>query len=252
MNSAASNIDKKSIQTLIDNLIQEDEIFNRKTTQGFDSLYIRSNNKLAYVVNVDKPVNVFQTPKKNINITSSKTLTKLDKSTPNCDAFTETPALKDNCSSKLNFDISNNIPKSSESSTLPGTPESYESIHEVPHVTHQRSAFLCNDYVRNEVFDTFYKDYLEFKHYMSDIFKTITPSSEMVTNLLNDNVSLQTKIKLLEEEIESVKNKNSNLKGDIKTKLKVMENLSRFENRQRLDSITIKQKVNINYESDNL
>ena len=32
MNSAASNIDRKSIQTLIDNLIQKDEIFNRKTT----------------------------------------------------------------------------------------------------------------------------------------------------------------------------------------------------------------------------
>ena len=120
-----------------------------------------------------KPVNV-ETPKKNINITSSKTLTKLDKSTPNCDAFTETPALKDNCSSKLNFDISNNIPKSSESSILPGTPESYESIHEVPHVTHQRSVFLCNAYVRNELLDTFYKDCLEFKHYMNDIFKTIT------------------------------------------------------------------------------
>ena len=32
MNSAASNINSKSIQTLIDNLIQKDEIFNRKTT----------------------------------------------------------------------------------------------------------------------------------------------------------------------------------------------------------------------------
>ena len=38
MTSAASNKDKKSIQTLIDNLIQKVEIFNRKITQGFDSL----------------------------------------------------------------------------------------------------------------------------------------------------------------------------------------------------------------------
>ena len=63
MTSADSNVGKKSMQTLIDNLIQKDEIFNRKTTQGFDSLYIRSNNKLSTVVNVDKPVNV-ETPKK--------------------------------------------------------------------------------------------------------------------------------------------------------------------------------------------
>ena len=77
----ASNIDKKSIQTLNDNLIQKDEIFNKITTQGFNSLYIKSNNKLTSTVNVDKPVNV-ETPKKNINISSSKT-TNLDKSTPN-------------------------------------------------------------------------------------------------------------------------------------------------------------------------
>ena len=52
---------------------------------------------------------------------------------------------------------------------------------------------------------------------MNDIIKTITPSSEMVTNFSNDNVSLQMKIKSLEEEIKSLKNENGNLKGDIKT-----------------------------------
>ena len=88
---------------------------------------------------------------------------------------------------------------------------------------------------------------LEFKH-MNDIIKTITPSSEMVTNLSNDNVSLQMKIKSLEEEIRSNKNENSNLKGDIKTQLKVIENLSRFENRHCKDSIANKDKVNVNYE----
>ena len=74
----------------------------------------------------------------------------------------------------------------------------------------------------------------------------------MVTNLSNDNVSLQTKIKSLEEEIKSLKNENSNLKGDIKTQLKVTENLSRFENRHCEDSIANKDKVNVNYESNDL
>ena len=102
------------------------------------------------------------------------------------------------------------------------------------------------------MFDTFYKDYLEFKHYINDIIKTITPSSEMITNLSNDNVSLKTKIKSLEEEIKSLKNENNNLKGDIKTQLKVIENLSRFENRHCEDSIANKDKVNVNYESNDL
>ena len=74
----------------------------------------------------------------------------------------------------------------------------------------------------------------------------------MVTNLSNDNVSLQTKIKSLEEEIESVKNENVNLKGDIKTQLRLIKNLSRFENRHCEDFITNKEKLNVNYESGNL
>ena len=155
MNSAAFNIDKKSIQTLIDNLVQKDEIFNKKTTQGFDSLYLKSNNKLTSAVNVDKPINV-ETPKKNINISSSKT-TDLDKSTPNCDISTETPVLKENSSSKLNSDIPKNVPKSSDSSTLPDTREADNSVHEVSHVTHQRSAFRCNGYVRKECLILFIK-----------------------------------------------------------------------------------------------
>ena len=87
---------------------------------------------------------------------------------------------------------------------------------------------------------------------MNDIIKTITPSSEMVTNFSNDNVSLQMKIKSLEEEIWSLKNENSTLKGDIKTQLKVIENLSRFENRHCEDSIANKDKVNVNCEFNNL
>ena len=79
-----------------------------------------------------------------------------------------------------------------------------------------RSAFRCNDYIRNEVFHTFYEGYL---------------------------------IKLLEEESKSFKNK---LIGDIKTQLKVIENLSRCENRHCQDSVNNKDKMNVNYKSDDL
>ena len=56
--------------------------FTEKTPHGFNSLYIRSNDKLTSVANVDTPVNV-ETPKKNINTTFAKSLTNLDKSKPN-------------------------------------------------------------------------------------------------------------------------------------------------------------------------
>ena len=85
------------------------------------------------------------------------------------------------------------------------------------------------------MFDTFYEDYSEFKDYMNEITKTITPTSKLVTNLSNDNVYLQTKRKLFEEKNKGLKNENSNLKGDIKTQLKVIESLSRFENRHLED-----------------
>ena len=94
-------------------------------------------------------------PKKNINITSSKTLTNLDKSIPNCDIFAETSALKENSSSKSNPDISKNVPKSSDRSTPTDTAESNKLIHKVRHVTDQRSAFRCNGYVRKEMFILF-------------------------------------------------------------------------------------------------
>ena len=45
---------------------------------------------------------------------------------------------------------------------------------------------------------------------------------------------------------------NSNLKGDIKTQLKVIENLTRFQNRHCKYSVSNKDKVNVNYKSDDL
>ena len=58
MNSAAPNIGKKCVQILIDNLIQKDEISNRKTPQDFSLFYISFNKKSISVINVDIPVNL--------------------------------------------------------------------------------------------------------------------------------------------------------------------------------------------------
>ena len=58
---------------------------------------------------------------------------------------------------------------------------------------------------------------------MNDIIKTITPNPDLVTDLSNENTSLTTKIILLEEEIKTLKDENSNLKDNIKTQLTVIE-----------------------------
>ena len=127
---------------------------------SFDSLYISSNNKYISEVNVDIPVNV-ETPKKNLKITSLRALTNIDKSPPNFDVVTETPELEDNSAFKFTFKISKNVPNSSDSNILPVIPESNKSVHEVS-LESQRSAIRYNYYIRNDVFDTFYEDYVLF------------------------------------------------------------------------------------------
>ena len=146
----------------------------------------------------------------------------LDTSIPNSNITTDTPIIKDN-------DYSSDIAhKSPEKSTLLENLEIDKSSHhevstEVTEV--QQLVHHCNNYVRNEVFNTFYKDYMEFNYYMNDIIKTIMPDFELVTNLSDNNTSLQSKIDSLEKEIENLRSENRNLKDDAKTHLNVIENL---------------------------
>ena len=88
-----------------------------------------------------------------------------------------------------------------------------------------QKTFQCNDFVKN---DTFYEDYLEFEHYVNDIIETIMPSSDLIKNLSNENVSKQKKIEMLQEEIKLLRNENISLKEDIKTHMKAIENLSDY------------------------
>lgn len=224
MNNGASNVDKTFIQNLIDNLIEKDKILNRKTPQGLDSFYINSNH--CPVANIDSPVNL-ETPKR---ITSSVIENNLN-------IPTDTPIIKDN-------DESSNITSSEESiilENLDTTKSSHQDITEV-----QQPVFHCSNYVKNEIFDTFYEDYMEFKHYINDVIKSIIPGSELVTNLSNGNTSLQSKIASLENEIESLRKENTNLKDDRKTYLNVIDNLSKLKNINVEDANTYKSKANSN------
>ena len=84
---------------------------------------------------------------------------------------------------------------------------------------------------------------------MNDIIKSITPGNELVTNLSDDNTSLQSKIDSLERVIESLRSENRNLKDDTKTYLNIIENLSKSNNIHLEDSNTDKNKSNLNYEN---
>ena len=80
-----------------------------------------------------------------------------------------------------------------------------------------------NDFVKNQIFNTFYEDCVEFNHYVNEIIKSVSPNSELLTRLSNGNNSQKTKIKSLEKEMKNVKNENITLGENILTQRKIVE-----------------------------
>ena len=68
-----------------------------------------------------------------------------------------------------------------------------------------------------ELFNTFYDDYIEYKHYVNDVIQN---------NSSTRNKSQQSKIKLLQQESQTLKNENKDLKEENKYHLKIIELLS--------------------------
>ena len=106
------------------------------------------------------------------------------------------------------------------SSGISTSPPSNISVHQTS--SNCQPLFRCNDFVKNEVFNTFYEDYVECKHYVNDIMKSVTS----VTSLSDENnFEKKSKIKSLEEEIKKLKNENTTLRENILTHFKIIENL---------------------------
>ena len=102
----------------------------------------------------------------------------------------------------------------------PSPPPSNISVHQTS--SNCQPLFRCNDFVKNEVFNTFYEDYVECKHYVNDIMKSVTS----VTSLSDENnFEKKKKIKSLEEEIKKLKNENTTLRKNILIHFKIIENL---------------------------
>ena len=77
------------------------------------------------------------------------------------------------------------------------------------------------------MFDTFYNIYIKYKHYVNDILSAISHNDEI--NSQNKINNQEHKIRLLELELENLKNENTKLKEDNKSQLKIVELLSRNE-----------------------
>ena len=85
------------------------------------------------------------------------------------------------------------------SSGISTSPPSNISAHQTS--SNCQPLFRCNDFFKNEVFNTFYEDYVEFKHYVNDIVKLVT----LITGLSDENSFEKMKIKSLEGEIKSLR-----------------------------------------------
>ena len=90
------------------------------------------------------------------------------------------------------------------------SPPSNISVHKTS--SNCQPLFRYNDYVKNEVFSTFYEDYVEFMDHVNDIMKSVNPNSELLTSPSDENNFEKTKIKLFEEKIKKLKNENTSLK----------------------------------------
>ena len=146
-------------------------------------------------------------------------------------------------------EVAESEPISSDIST---SPPLNTFVHETS--SNCQPLFRCNDFVKNEVFNTFYEDYVEFKHYVNDSMKSVTPNSELLTSLSDENNFEKMKIKSLEEKIKNLKNENTTARENILTQLKIIENLSSNNNRSTTKTPIIdktKQKNDFNINNSN-
>ena len=72
------------------------------------------------------------------------------------------------------------------------------------------------EYVTTELFDTFYNDYIDFKHYINDILNILSERNTTFTK--KPGVSWQ--ILLLEEQVEILKLENKKTSGREKSSVK--------------------------------
>ena len=70
-----------------------------------------------------------------------------------------------------------------------------------------------HNYVNFELFNTFYDGFMEYKHFTNDVIHNFSFNKKIGKSFENETESQQSIIKLLQQEIQTLKNKNKNFKN---------------------------------------
>ena len=116
------------------------------------------------------------------------------------------------------------------------TPQGYESNHKISYFIRtptkenfnktseevefgiQTDFVFNNIYVKNDVFDTFYEDYRQYKGYVNDIINTLIPKEDSLHRTEKENTEHRKNIELLENQSKDLKRENQILKEILTSK----------------------------------
>ena len=110
----------------------------------------------------------------------------------------------------IKFQIS--LPQPPRHSVRTPAKENFNKTSEVESGT-QTNFIHNNIYVKNDAFEAFYEDYLEYKGYVNDILNTLIPTDDILHRIEKENTTEHSKkIKPLQNQIEDLKKENEVLK----------------------------------------
>ena len=116
------------------------------------------------------------------------------------------------------------LPQPPRYSVRTPTKENFNKTSEVESGT-QINFIHNNIYVKNDVFEAFYGDYLEYKWYVNDILNTLIPKDDILYRIEKENTKEPSeKIKSLQNQIEDLKKGNEVLKEILTSKFDFNEN----------------------------
>ena len=137
------------------------------------------------------------------------------------------------------------------------TSQGNKSYHKTEVEPGTQTNFIHNNiYVKNDVFEAFYKDFLEYKGYDNDIFNPSIPKDDILHGIEKENITEHSKIDDLKKENEVLKeilkskfdgnenNVSNNNKNDTWKTVKISRNntVNNKVNNKRFNSIDVCNK----------
>ena len=116
------------------------------------------------------------------------------------------------------------LPQPPRHSIRTPTKKNFNKTSEVETGT-QTNFIHSNIYVKNDVFEAFYEDYLEYKGYFNDILNTLIPKDDILHRIeKEDTTEHSKKLKSLQNQIEDLKKENEVLEEMLRSKFDFNEN----------------------------